>query len=235
MDPKAAVRLRLIGILVVGISILLLWLPMMAGDRIRFDDAIASTLAIGIGLLLLAEVGPLIKSLKAGGVEIEFLDTVTGKFNVLEARLAALEMGARHPERTVEEVHALRRARPTALSKPVTVPDDPHKGRFGGKAERAGFTLSAIFRNVTKNFVEVVLTVKAPRGVDLENADCVEFYLHDTFDPDVVPAMFTGGVAELSLITYGGFTVGAWIGCSKIELELDLAKVRGAPLIIRTQ
>jgi len=235
MDLKAAIRLRLIGFLVVGISILLLWLPMMAGDRIRFDDAIASTLAIGIGLLLLAEVGPLIKSLKAGGVEIEFLDTVTGKFNVLEARLAALEMGARHPERSPEEVQTRKHSRPPALDRPITVPNDPQKGRFGGAAERAGFELSAVFRNVTKNFVEVVLTVKAPQVEALQNADCVEFYLHDTFDPDVVPAMFTNGIAELSLITYGGFTVGAWVGCSGVELELDLAKVRGAPIIIRTQ
>jgi len=223
----------MIGILVVGIAIILLWLPMVVDERVSYNDAIASTLAIGVGLLLIAEVGPLIKTLKAGGVEIEFLDTVTGKFNVLEGRVAALEMAARHPDRSPEAAQAIRDRRPAALERPITVRDDPHKGRFGGQAERDGYRLSAMFRNATKSWVEVLLTVEAPPDARLQQADCVEFYLHDTFDPDVVPAMFKDGVAELSIIAYGGFTVGAWIGCSDVELELDLAKVRGAPRIIR--
>ena len=233
MDLKSAARLRVIGFLVVAIALALLWLPVMSDAKVTYNDAIASTLAIGIGLVLIAEVGPVIKTLKAGGVEIEFLDAVTGKFNVLEARLAALEMAARHPERSASDVKKLSAAKPPALKKKITVRDDPHKGRFGGEAERDGFKLSASFRNVAKNFVEIILTVEAPPDAKFQQADCVEFYLHDTFDPDVVPAVFEGGVAELSLIAYGGFTVGAWIGCSGVELELDLSKVRGAPRIIR--
>lgn len=233
MDLKAAVRLRVIGLLVVGVSILLLWLPMMGNEKVAYSDAIASTLAIGVGLLLLAEVGPAIKTLKAGGMEVEFLDTVSGKFNALETRVAALELAARHPERSAMEVKKHKEAKPEALDRPITVRDDPQKGRFGGLEERDGFKVSAVFRNVTKSFVEVILQVEAPPAAGLKEADCVEFFLHDTFDPDVVPAIFQDGVAELSLIAYGGFTVGVWIGCSDVELELDLSKVRGAPRIIR--
>lgn len=233
MDDNAAKRLRYIGLGVVVISVLLLWLPMMADDKIKYDDAIASTLAIGIGLLLLAEVGPLVKSLKAGGIEVEFLDSVTGKFNALESRVAALEMGARHPERFVGGAPTEEKPEPPGLKKKITERDDPHKGRFGGKAERDGFKLSASFRNVSKNFVEIILTVQAPPQAGVQEADCVEFYLHDSFDPDVVPAVFHDGIAELTLIAYGGFTVGAWIGCTKTEVELDLSKVRGAPRMIR--
>jgi ethanolamine utilization microcompartment shell protein EutS len=233
MDSKSAARLRLIGFLVVGIALALLWLPMMADERVTYNDAIASTLAIGIGLLLIAEVGPVIKSLKAGGVEIEFLDTVTGKFNTLEGRVTALELAAKHPGRSAAEVKKLHEARPPAVDKPITIANDPQKGRWGGLAERDGFTLSADFQNVGKSSVEVILNVRAAEQTSLQSADCVEFHLHDTFNPDVVPAVFEDGKARLSLIAYGGFTVGVWIGCTNTELELDLSKVKGAPRIIR--
>jgi hypothetical protein len=233
MNEKASARLRLIGFAVVVVTVVLLWLPMMAHNQIKYDDAIARTLAIGIGLLLLAEVGPLVKSLKAGGIEVEFLDTVTDKFNALDARLAALEMHARHPERHPGGRKSEGAPAAPALDRPITDKEDPQKGRFGGQAERDGFKLSASFRNVTKSFVEVVLRVEAPPGAGLEEAECVEFFLHDSFDPDVIPAVFSGGVAELALLVYGGFTVGAWVGCRRVELELDLAKIKGAPRLIR--
>jgi hypothetical protein len=233
MDIKAAARLRLIGTLVVLAALLLLWLPMMSTAKLDYSDAIASTIAIGIGLLLLAEVGPAIRMLKAGGIEVEFLDSVTGKFNTLESRVATLELAAKHPERSAAETKELHAPRPKALDTPITVRDDPHKGRWGGEAERDGFKLSATFRNAAKNFVEVVLRVDAAHGAGVKDADCVEFHLHDTFDPEVVPALLKDGVAELSLIAYGGFTVGVWIGCTGTELELDLSKIKGAPRIIR--
>lgn len=233
MDLKAAARLRYIGVFVVGVALLLMWLPIMAKVKVNYDDAIASTLAIGIGLLLLSEIGPIIKSLKAGGVEIELLDSVGDKFNGLETRVAALELAAKNPGRSTAKATALREAsKPKALDLPITVRDDPHKGRFGGEAARDGFTLSAAFRHVTSSFVEVVLTVKAPEGA-VPRADSAMFYLHDTFDPWEVPAVFQGNVAELSLLARGGFTVGVWIASSGVELELDLSKVRGAPRIIR--
>lgn len=235
MDTRSAARLRYLGILVIGICATLLLVPPILHREVKYDDAVAGTLAIGIGLLLLAEVGPVIKSLKAGGVEVEFLDTVTGKFNAIETRLAALEIGARHPERSRIETEKFidERPKPPGIDTPSRYRDDPQKGRFGGASSREGFRLSAAFRNVTKNFVEIILTVDADRETGMESADCVDFYLHNSFDPDVVPAVFKHGQAEISLIAYGGFTVGAWIACRGIALELDLATMRGAPRIIR--
>jgi hypothetical protein len=96
MNDRAAKNLRYIGLGVVLVSILLLWLPVLVpeGVEVAYSDAIASTLAIGIGLLLLSEIGPMVKSLKAGGIEVEFLDSVNDKFNVLEGRIAKLEIAA---------------------------------------------------------------------------------------------------------------------------------------------
>lgn len=235
MDLKASARLRVLGIVVLLGCIVLLIIPNLLHTEVKYDQAIAGTLAIGIGLLLLAEVGPLIKSLKAGGLEVEFLDTVTGKFNGLESRIAALEIGSLHPERTAVETAQVIADRPVppGLSEPSRYRDDPQKGRFGSESSRDGFTLSASFRNVTRNFVEIVLEVVAPSGAGMDNLECVQFYLHNSFDPDVVPALFKDGRAELTLIAYGGFTVGAWVACRQVALELDLSKIRGAPRMIR--
>ena len=233
MDLKAAARLRLIGLLVVLLMILLLWLPMVLGEaKLDYSDAIASTIAIGIGLLLIAEVGPAIKTLKAGGVEVEFVDTVTGKFSVLESRVTALERAAKHSARSVAEIRD-QPEKPPAKDRPITVDNDPQKGRWGGLATRDSFELTAEFQNVGKTLVEVILKVTAPNLEAAEQAESVEFYLHDTFNPDVVPALFEDRVARLSLIAYGGFTVGVWIARIGIELELDLSKIKGAPRIIR--
>src|SRR4051812_27507097 len=142
MDLKAAARLRLIGVLVVLAALMLLWLPMMSTTKLDYSDAIASTIAIGIALLLFAEIGPAVRSLKAGGIEVEFLDTVTGKFNAFETRVAALELAAKHPGRSAAETKELRAAKPPALDRPITFRDDPQKDRWGGQAERDGFTVS---------------------------------------------------------------------------------------------
>ena len=241
MNEKAARNLRRIGLAVVLICALLLWLPVFAPDvEIEFSDAIASTLAIGIGLLLLSEVGPLIKTLKAGGIEVEFLDSMNDKFLALETKVAELELKLSQAERfrgTAETAASMVRARkpPPALELPITERDDPHKGRFGGQSERDGFKVTASFRNATRNFVEIILRVESSAHSEMHNLECVEFYLHDSFDPDVVPVTFRDGVAELSLLAYGGFTVGVWIACIGLELELDLSKVKGAPRIIREE
>jgi hypothetical protein len=47
------------------------------------------------------------------------------------------------------------------------------------------------------------------------------------------PVPFKSGVAELTLIAYCGFTVGAWIASRQIALELGLVGARGAPRGIR--
>lgn len=236
MNDKAAKNLRYIGLGVVVVSIALLWLPVLMpeGIEIAYSDAIASTLALGIGLLLLAEIGPLVKTLKAGGIEIEFLDSVNDKFNSLDARVSKLELLTKEggPSPATRTARLAERKPPPALKLKSEYRDDPHKGRFGGKAEAGGYRVSASFRNSTQSFSEVVLRVEGHSEM-VKDVECVEFYLHDTFQPDVVPAVFHDHVAELSLLAHGGFTVGVWIPCDDVQLELDLSKVKGAPRLIR--
>ena len=124
-----------------------------------------------------------------------------------------------------------RLATAPALSRPVTVADDPQKGRFGRRSSRGGFALRATFNSRSKTWtrIELIVTGDAPDGT------LVQFYLHDSFKPVKEEAKFRDGRAQITVTSYGGFTVGAWIGSRAVELELDLSKIRGAPLIIRTQ
>jgi hypothetical protein len=233
MDVKAARRLRILGLCVLGLFFLFAvpaTTPVGPLDA-PYKDALATTLAIGIGLLLLAEIGPLIKSLKAGGMEVQFGDSVSNKFNEYETRLTHLELAVASPEKA-RRLRAREHKDPPALQARRRRSNDPWKGRFGGLAERDGFKLTADFKNESNSSAQVLLTVTTA-DEKLRELDCIEFYLHDTFDPDVVPAMFHDGKAELSLITTGGFTVGVWIPCADVQLELDLAELPGAPRIIR--
>lgn len=123
---------------------------------------------------------------------------------------------------------------PPALARAVQVPDDPNKGRFGGKASRGGYTLSACFaRGRSRNWVRVTLTVRADERHPRSYSDLVSFCLHPTFDPQWVHAAFRGREASITVKAWGGFTVGAWLPEQKIELECDLALLPDAPTIVR--
>jgi hypothetical protein len=121
---------------------------------------------------------------------------------------------------------------PPALRRMIRVSDDPNKGRFGGRRSRGGFELRAEFRPPSnKNWVRITLTVVAKR--ELPKDAIAEFFLHDSFRPSRAKAAFRKGEATQAVTSWGGFTVGAWIPSAKVELELDLARERGAPRIIR--
>jgi hypothetical protein len=234
MELKSARRLRILGLCVLALFFLVAFPATTLVGTLEepYKNALSTTLAIGIGLLLLAEIGPMIRSLKAGGVEVQFGDSVSNKFNEFERRLLNLELAVEKSAPAGKKVQGVEQKPPPGIRRRRRRSNDPWKGRFGGKATSKGFKLSAEFKNDGQSSAQVVLTVTAPadRRQDLE---CLDFYLHDSFDPDIVPAVFRNGKAELDLLTTGGFTVGAWIPCAEAELELDLAELPNAPRIIR--
>lgn len=236
MDVKSARRLRILGLFVLALFFVFAFAATTAMGSLDspYKDALATTLAIGIGLLLLAEITPLIKSMKAGGVELEFLsDSVTDRCNEFETRLCRLEWIAAGRDRTMKDVLDRKHKPPPGLALKQRCRNDPWKGRFGGQAARDGFVLSAEFRHVGTSSVQILIRVTAPDTAKPSDLECVDLYLHDSFHPDVVPAVFHGREAELSLLSYGGFTVGAWVACRGVELELDLAELPDAPQVIR--
>lgn len=197
-----------------------------------YQDSLAASLAFGIGLLLLAEIAPIVHSFKAGGFEITL---VNNKFSELETRLAELELKLARAEASLApgampaESAALKKA--PALERKLKRRNDQWKGRFGGKSESGGFKLSADFGEPSNGVVQIFLKVSGPS--ERQDFDCVEFYLHQTFNPDVLPSVYHGGEARLTLLARGGFTIGAWIPCRQVELELDLSELSYAPRIVK--
>ncbi len=225
--------LRVISYLLLGAAVLLQVLLSNGLTKTDISSGIVSLIAISIALLLLAELGPFIRSLSAGGVNVEFAQDVGSGINGLEKRIGALELAM--VERTAETAPDVVNAPAPASSRPVTDPQDPNKGRFGGSQTAKGFKLTATFSSFNSpDWVRVNLVVQADPHVEpIKPGEFVEFYLHDTFDPDVFRTPFIGDTSSLSVLAFGGFTVGAWIPSREVELELDLATIRKAPRIIR--
>ncbi|WP_372784650.1 pYEATS domain-containing protein [Phenylobacterium sp.] len=118
---------------------------------------------------------------------------------------------------------------PPALRRRVRHRDDLNKGRFGGKSEVDGFHLAVSFDDIRGRWVYMTLSITAPEGSTESYVDRAIFFLHNSFDADRLTAVFRNDCASVSIVSYGGFTVGAWLPSRLIELELDLARVPGAP------
>lgn len=126
---------------------------------------------------------------------------------------------------------------PVAEIGPITIPADPQKGRFGGEPVRHGYVLSAQVaqRDRAGGWCNVSLAVT--RTPDAPSASRVTFHLHDTFgDGGIVHRTFAKDRAEVAVVAWGAFTVGADVALEsgrRVLLELDLAELTSAPEAFR--
>lgn len=120
-----------------------------------------------------------------------------------------------------------------SLSRRAGPEDDPNNGRFGSAASVGGYELKSWFEKARGGTVEVDLVITAGPEVPLELGDVAWFCLHPTFSPQWVSVMFRGRRAKLTVRAWGGFTVGAWLPRTNVELECDISKQPGAPSFIR--
>ena len=126
---------------------------------------------------------------------------------------------AKQPERSLTPIDV-------KLPRPK-VPDDPQKGRFGGRSENNDRELDA---NVSESgsFFRLDVWVKS-----LDPAKPlvgqVDFYVHDTFSRTVYSVMAGEGRAAYDFYVYGAFTIGAVCDGGNTLLELDLSTLPGAP------
>lgn len=202
---------------------LLTGLALGGSEAVRSEASMArekwgrlSSRQIPTGAFLAAEDGRLAK-----GVTLDRRNYDTFATGVVKAAQIEIAQSTPTPQRGNRKIPALSRA--------IVSSSDPWKGRFGGHAERAGFTLEARFARGPAQWVELELLVRGP-GKDRE---VVELFLHDSFHPDRLKLKFSNGVASCSTLAWGGFTVGAWLPTREIELELDLAQIHNAPAVIR--
>lgn len=108
--------------------------------------------------------------------------------------------------------------------------DDPHKGKFGGLAQRDGYELILIppVETVVKGWFNLTFKVRALNPSQKPLTGNVTFYLHPTFKPDVETVKVVNGVALLSKIAWGAFTIGVELE-DGTRLEYDLAENMDLP------
>jgi hypothetical protein len=103
---------------------------------------------------------------------------------------------------------------------------DPNKGRFGGLPDQNARRLSAEIApsEVGTGLYRLTFTVSStePRH---PLAGMVEFHLHPTFRKPIVTSPVVNGIATLTVVSYGAFTVGAVADAGRTRLELDLAQL----------
>lgn len=106
---------------------------------------------------------------------------------------------------------------------------DLQKGRWGGKNNNNGWTLSASV-DTDLSFISLYkLTVIIKRtGPFVPEANAAAFFLHDTFPREIVFTDMQNGEARLEVTAYEAFTVGAMLQ-DGTTLELDLNEVPGYP------
>lgn len=106
--------------------------------------------------------------------------------------------------------------------------DDPQKAQWGGRSIVNNRELKADVQEFETNIYRINIQVIStnPEVYPLEDGEIVLFALHQTFgEPPFRYVKVENGSANLSLISYGSFTIGAYVDQGKTELELDLAEL----------
>lgn len=110
---------------------------------------------------------------------------------------------------------------------PVTVLNDPQKGRWGQKAEDKNRKLSATIEPVTNGLFKLIISVVSTSPLDPLKGK-VTFHLHDSFSNPNPIVDVQNGEARLVLLVWGSFVVGVETD-NNTMLEYDLATIPGAP------
>jgi hypothetical protein len=109
--------------------------------------------------------------------------------------------------------------------------DDPQKYQWGENPRRNGRLLSATVERLDKTWFRIDAAVAATGdGKPLAPGTKVRFHIHNSFPRPVVIATAKNGVARISRVSFGSFTIGAEVANEPdTYLELDVAELPGVP------
>ena len=101
--------------------------------------------------------------------------------------------------------------------------EDPQKGKWGGSSSNNGRLLTARVEKIPDEsiFRRVVLRVESTDATKPLSGS-VTFHLHPTFPNSIIDEPVINGIAEISVVAYGAFTVGAEADGGATQLEFDL-------------
>lgn len=107
-------------------------------------------------------------------------------------------------------------------------PIDPQRNQWGGVAINNNRELQATVSEIASGAYKIEIRVLStdPQRFPLPEGETVLFALHDTYgQPPFRYKKVEGGVAEISIFSYGSFTVGAMADKGDTSLELNLAEL----------
>lgn len=175
-----------------------------------------------------------IKELGQKKVHGDLLETLQRLYKrVFGLSLPDVPVSARDvPEEPLETELLAEPSSPKAITVSRKVSDslDQQKGQWGGMSETEDRRIRVENIEETKNLwctFDLVVESKENAASSLEGT--VEFHLHQTFKPDVIPVAAVSGRAKLTLKAYGSFTVGVKADGGATRLELDLLEIADFP------
>jgi hypothetical protein len=157
--------------------------------------------------------------------------------NKIEGKLQSTESEKENLETQNDDLNALVQTNPhikenikQTLQTKREDDDDPNKGNFGGLAESNGRKITASVRPTSydEDLFSVLLQVVST-STDNPLVSDVVFHLHPTFSNAAQTVKPIDGKAELRVIAWGAFTVGAVCDGGTVNLELDLSELPDAP------
>lgn len=121
-----------------------------------------------------------------------------------------------------------------AVAPPTVSEDDPQKGQWGGRSIANNRSLSATVSPLALGNDYFLIRI-AVQSLDENDplTGSVRFHLHPTFANSTPLVPVRNGKAELELVAWGAFTVGAEADGGATPLELDLADI--GPLAFRNR
>ncbi len=184
---------------------------------------------LSVGIFALAFFLPRVQSFTFKDMSVTVAEAVEKK--VAQAKNELAEVVNTNVEETVGsggksslnrtgQIHIKGKAR---IAKLDLVEDDPQKNQWGGLSENRKRHLKAQVIEIagTKLF-NVYLTVESTNPNNPLSGK-VKFHLHNTFTNQDPVVVVQNGIASLSLVAWGAFTVGAEADFGETILELDLA------------
>lgn len=216
----------------------------LSKDLDAFDRTTLFYVLSAVALLFLDRL----EAFKAGDYEIKFRALEAKAERIEKKATEAKEIGVRAeraaigpgkgPARAEAVQHRSSETRVAAdvYPKPISDRFDQQKNRFGGEPVRNGRRLAASVRRLddSEDWFEVRMWVEALPGAPALSG-AIQFFLHESFRrDDVMVNVGSNGRAELQVVAYGAFTIGALADNGGTPLELDLADPALVPSAPRT-
>lgn len=191
---------------------------------------------LALGLLLFVFLLPRLQNLSIGPAGINLtlkdlqqtVDTLINQANTIQSSSVG-EGGKKAGEEPKMRVSK-------TTDRQTDYPDDPQKGKWGGKTEHNFRKMSAtVVESFLPGFYVVDIVVESVNTA-FPLKGLVKFHLHNTFlNPDPVIAVKNGKAVLKLTKVWGAFTVGAEADEGATRLELDLSELQHAPQLFRSR